>query len=235
MRSLQVDRWLFLSTLVFLGRPSLAESVTPSAHGECSVFEWDHQDAVLQYADPMQVSGAKYCANSKDKSQDVTCPLVAEGDAQFKSHTNVTAFHNATLYTQLVEKAVSAATLAMPAPYFNDTVYAPIDQKRSLEGGQAGYINFTALEFCYTGTLGNCRGSIKSSTIGKFCAPVWSTDGDDVEVSGFYTVQTIPKDNVGNYGDPYARQSSSDALSSSQIQDGFLVAGLAVSFAAILV
>ncbi|KAJ5992500.1 hypothetical protein N7451_008224 [Penicillium sp. IBT 35674x] len=64
----------------------------------------------------------------------------------------------------------------MPAPHFNDSIFACVDQSRMFEAGQSTYLNFTALKFCYEGSLSNCFGSLKDDTMARFCAPRAAVD-----------------------------------------------------------
>ncbi|KAJ5982094.1 hypothetical protein N7451_012194 [Penicillium sp. IBT 35674x] len=194
-----------LVSALLLGTKALAADSSSISSGNCTTFNWNHQDAEVAYYAPIRVSSGQSCPDSKGANKNDTCPLSASGAAQFFAETNVTAFQSPSKFAPLLEEALESANATMPAPYFNDSVISRIDQTRILEAGQSAYLNFTALKFCYEGSLSNCSGSLKDGTFARFCAPLW-TESDSL-VSGEYTVVNISKSDVGQYKDPYAGQS----------------------------
>ena len=190
---------VWMTYLLALCSPALAQPASPSESGNCTVFNWDHQRPTLGKLPPQRVSGAQTC----EAKGNGTCALTAAGDAKFEATKNITTLRTHT-YADLVQEAVGNDS-DMPAPSFNQSIIAAIDQTRSLQNGQSGYLNFTAASFCYSGTLDNCTGAVRNGTAVEFCAPVWHDAG---VVSGDYSIVRIDKDDVDRYSDPYENQSS---------------------------
>ncbi|EAW07058.1 uncharacterized protein ACLA_087640 [Aspergillus clavatus NRRL 1] len=191
---------LFNSVLLLaVSIPSLAQT-SDTTGGNCTIFDWDHKAPYLREYPPMRVSGAKTCPQQNDKNSNMTCALTASGDELFPALKNVTGLHNG-YWPSMVEAAVDKASYLAPA--FNDSVIVSIDQTRILQPGQSGYLNLTALMFCYTGALSNCTGALENGTGVEFCAPVWQ---HKYIISGRWQVVNISKDEVSKYPDPYANE-----------------------------
>ncbi|KAJ5113287.1 hypothetical protein N7456_001821 [Penicillium angulare] len=230
---MHIEQLLFLSTLLLNSKAFAADSSSTSS-GNCTTFNWNQDDAKIAYYAPIRISSGQSCPDSKGANSTNTCPLSANGAAQFSAESNITAFQNPSKFAPLVEQALESANVTMPAPYFNDSVISRIDQTRILEAGQSAYLNFTALKFCYEGSLSDCSGSLEDGTKVEFCAPLWSEK--DSLVSGEYTVVNISKSEVGQYKDPYAGQSDgtgSDGdkgiASGRVLSEGLMTAGVIIS------
>ncbi|TGJ78126.1 hypothetical protein E0Z10_g10638 [Xylaria hypoxylon] len=196
---------------VMLG--GLAGAQSTDDFGNCTQFNWDQQPVYIIKDSPQTVSGATSCPSS---ARNGTCYVTAKGDAQFTWSRNVT--HLSTFIpgtgTDLLVDSINAAvspelSSTSLSPTFNDTVIAPVDQTRVLAPGQAAYLNFTAYQVCFTGTLANCTGSVEEGTPIEACAPLWSQTGSrSVEVDGEYTFVNISADEVDQHTDPFRGQTN---------------------------
>ncbi|KAJ5469344.1 hypothetical protein N7539_008962 [Penicillium diatomitis] len=227
--------WMILATLLSCGQSTFAEyTEDPSKQEGCTIFDWNHEPAMMSAQNLSRIGAAHYCPlHSNETFQGANCTITAYGDQMFTLSDNVTSTYRAS-WANLVERTLSAENVTMPAPHFNDTIIATVEQTRILQPGQAGYIAFSAATFCYEGALRNCTGKVKEGTIGRFCAPIWSQRRDHTVVSGNYSVVTIDKDQVSSYPDPFKSQSRSGGVWSSEIRGDMLATGLAVSLFAVL-
>ncbi|KAJ5469342.1 hypothetical protein N7539_008960 [Penicillium diatomitis] len=230
MRSTQFFQcWMILASLIFPSQVTLAKETEDN----CSVFDWNHKPATSNSQSPRPVSAAKYCpARSDENSKGQNCTLTGNGTMNFLFSDNTTEPEYHPWLADLIERTLSTANVDMPAPHFNRSVNATIEQTKSLQPGQAGFIAFEAAMFCYEGALQKCTGNIKDGSRARICAPLWSKRGDHVVVTGNYSVVTIDKNQVENYPDPYT--STSGGIWSSKIRGDVLAIGLAVSLLAVL-
>ncbi|KAL4862156.1 hypothetical protein BDV12DRAFT_190604 [Aspergillus spectabilis] len=190
----QLSTTALLSSLL-LSLPTNAQSTASN----CSVFNWDSNPAYLATYPPQRVGGAGTCP---DNEVNLTCALTASGDAQYAATRNISAL-NIVTFAEVVQSTVDNTTLQAPA--FNASVIGAIDTTRALEPGQSGYLNFTAYQFCYTGTVGNCTEGVDNETAVEVCAPVWREDGFP-RIDGLYTVVNVSENAVDRYPDPYENQ-----------------------------
>ncbi|KAI0149477.1 hypothetical protein GGR57DRAFT_504659 [Xylariaceae sp. FL1272] len=206
---------------------SLASAQADQDYGNCTQFNWNQQPAYIVKDDPQAVSGAEACPQSAANG---TCYVTAKGDAQFSWSTNVTGLRTyvatAPVRDVLVDAINAAASSELnstgPSPSLNYSVIAAVDQTRILAPGQAAYLNFTAYQFCFAGTLANCTGTVEDGTPVEGCAPLWrqTSPSAAVEVDGEYTLVNISADDVDQYTDPFKGQSSGEEGAAS---DGFSV------------
>ncbi|PKY04599.1 hypothetical protein P168DRAFT_326425 [Aspergillus campestris IBT 28561] len=189
---------VFMTYLLALCSPALAQQSSAGDSGNCTVFNWDHQRPTLGRLPPQRVSGAQTCETKGNG----TCALTAAGDAQFEATKNITTLQGHT-YADLVQEAVSKDS-DMPAPSFNQSVIGAIDQTRSLHNGHR--------QLLLLRHAGQLYGAVRNGTAVEFCAPVWHDDG---VVSGEYSIVRIDKDDVDQYSDPYENQSSGEDESGS--------------------
>ncbi|KAL5340677.1 hypothetical protein BJX70DRAFT_104076 [Aspergillus crustosus] len=191
MRS-QLSTAAILSSVISL-------TTAQSTGSNCSVFNWDNNPAYLSTYPPQRIGAAEACP---DNNSNLTCALTASGDAQYEATHNVTRL-NIVTFTEVVGSTVDNTSLE--APSFNASIIGAIDTTRLLEPGQAGYLNFTAYQFCYTGTVDNCTEGLDNETAVEVCAPVWREDGFP-RIDGVYTVVNVSEDSVDRYPDPYENQ-----------------------------
>ncbi|KAL4914662.1 hypothetical protein BDW62DRAFT_138265 [Aspergillus aurantiobrunneus] len=195
---LKLSTAALLSSLLSLSLPAITAA---QGSANCSVFNWDENEAYLENYPPQRVSGASSCP---DSTSNQTCELTASGDAQYTLTYNITTL-DSRYFASIVSDAVSNQSIDTPG--FNATVTGSIDATRILNPGQSGYLNFTAYRFCYTGTVANCTGGLEDDTPLEVCAPVWHEDGSAVRIEGEYTVVNVSAEDVGQYEDPYENQS----------------------------
>ncbi|PYI33346.1 hypothetical protein BP00DRAFT_424007 [Aspergillus indologenus CBS 114.80] len=214
MQSLQVITLLSL----LLSPLTVAQS---SDQANCTVFNWDHNEAYLKTYPPQRVSGAETCSSNKN----LTCALTAAGDARYTARTNLTSL-SATAFATVVDETVGNATLTEE---FSDSTVGAIDGTRVLCPGQSAYLNFTAYQYCYTGTVEGCTAGVKNRTAVEACAPLYHTSADDsVVLDGFYTVVNVSQGQVGQLKDPYENQQRGDGAAVGVGRAGwyFMVAGM---------
>ncbi|KAJ5698987.1 hypothetical protein N7462_000992 [Penicillium macrosclerotiorum] len=178
----------------------VATSIATNPGGNCTVFNWDQGNPVLSYDSAFRFSSAQVCAKSTNELG--SCAISGSGQVNFTATCNVTALNNPN-FSQLVQETIDAANATMPAPSFNQTVTSWVEQTRIIDAGTAAYMNFTAIHFCYYGTLANCTGNLYEGTAVQFCAPVW--EEKTRVVSGLWTVVEVSENDLWKYPDPFAK------------------------------
>ncbi|RAH69473.1 uncharacterized protein BO66DRAFT_392424 [Aspergillus aculeatinus CBS 121060] len=170
-----------------------------SNQANCTVFNWDHDEAYLKTYPPQRVSAAETCSSNAN----LTCALTAAGDASYTARTNLTSL-SATAFATVVDETVGNATLTEE---FSDSTVGAIDGTRLLRPGQSAYLNFTAYQYCYTGTVEGCTSGVENRTAVEACAPLYHTSADNsVVMDGLLTVVNVSQGQVGQLKDPYENQ-----------------------------
>ncbi|KAL4882262.1 hypothetical protein BJY04DRAFT_50974 [Aspergillus karnatakaensis] len=188
-----------ISTTALLSSLLLTAANAQSNAANCSVFNWDNNPASISTYPPERVGAAGTCPENESN---LTCALTASGDAQYTANVNITGL-NIVNFAEVVQSTVDNSTLE--APGFNASIAGAIDTTRILEPGQSAYLNFTAYQFCYTGTVGNCSEGVDNETAVEVCAPLWREDGFP-RIDGTYTVVNVSANDVDRYPDPYENQ-----------------------------
>ncbi|KAL3458922.1 hypothetical protein BJX64DRAFT_209312 [Aspergillus heterothallicus] len=202
------------SIALLLSSTSLLASAQQGSLGNCSVFNWDTNPAYIQSYPPERVSAAGTCPENEGN---LTCPLTASGDAQYSATVNITGLLT-TQFVPIVADAVRDENNTeteyggLLAPGFNESVIGSIDQTRLIEPGQSAYLNFTAYQYCYEGTVSNCTDGVEDGAAVRVCAALWHnvTDEGFPIFDGEYTVVNISANDVDDYPDPYENQVRDD-------------------------
>lgn len=181
----------------------LAPSAAQEQRTNCTIFNWDEQDPyVIGGQNGSRVSAAATCPEGPANR---TCAIRAEGDDLIGGGWNLTDIrYNHDLLFWAVRQGINNDTLL--APGFNHSIAGAIDGIGVLQPGQSGYLNFSAYQYCYTGSIAGCVGEVDNGTAIQVCAPVWHHEGDSIRLDGRYSMQNISADDVDQYSDPFAGQ-----------------------------
>ncbi|KAL4886868.1 hypothetical protein BJY04DRAFT_212839 [Aspergillus karnatakaensis] len=201
---------LFLLVAVLPATPA-AQSTT--SNGTCTTFTWDTSPPYLKASyPPIRITGASTCpgSNTTSTTSNRTCTLTARGDAPVSATSNITNLYTSQ-FAPVVNSTVPADTLL--APSFRSFIAGAVDTRRILEGGESGYLNFTAYLFCYTGSVGGCssgssggegreNAEIQNGAGVEICAPVFSVHRDGYPVlEGGVEVVGVGEEDVDRYPD----------------------------------
>lgn len=219
-------------TTVTLLALSILPTSTAQSSSNCTTFDWDRQPPYLTTLPPKRVSAALSCPPSATNR---SCTLTASGDELFSASKNlsISSFIIGTardLLIDSVQASVDPNTLL--APFFNASIIVPVDRSAPLEPGKSGYLNFTAHQFCYSGSVGSCQegSEVRNGAAIEICAPLWREVGDDGEVvDGEYEVVEIDEGDVEKFRDPYAGQVRADEGGAGNVMAGVSYLGLAAA------
>lgn len=194
--------------------PSLAQQQQQQG-GNCTVFNWNQQPGYLINGTTKRVSGAASCPASSNATH--ACPILVQGDDDRPWYDNISSAvfppnrYSDTFLHNLILNAVNSSLDGQAWPQY---AIASVSTIQPLPAGTAGYVNFTAYDRCFEGTMSNCTGGVQDGLPIRACAAVVTglgrgSSGAQQEVfGGEYAIQEIPEADVEKYSDPFAGQST---------------------------